>query len=168
MEFVEFTRRWFEGEIFEDCAMLAAGAATLVLALAVWRFGTSDAARAIWIPMLFAALLLSSGGTALAVNNHHRLRQFEEQWREQPAEQFVQSEKRRVEGFMGIYPMTIVFAAILFAAGTCIFAFCPAPWLRGTALVLVYVALSALVVDYFSKDRAIVYLQEIDRFLEAR
>ena len=165
MDFIEYTRKWFEGEIFEDYAMVGAGVVMLVLTFAVWRFGASDSARAIWIPMLLVALLHAAGGTSLAINNHHRLAQFEKQYQEQPIEQFVQSEKARVDGFMGIYPMTIVVAAILFVAGTCMFAFCPALWLRGTALVLIYLALSGLVIDYFSKDRALVYLQEINKFI---
>ena len=167
MDFIEYTRKWFEGEIFEDYAMVGAGVVMLVLTFAVWRFGASDSARAIWIPMLLVALLHAAGGASLAINNHHRLAQFEKQYQEQPIEQFVQSEKARVDGFMGIYPMTIVVAAILFVAGTCMFAFCPALWHRGTALVLIYLALSGLVIDYFSKDRALVYLQEINKFIGA-
>lgn len=165
MDFIEYTRKWFEGEIFEDYAMVGTGVVMLVLTFAVWRFGASDSARAIWIPMLLVALLHAAGGASLAINNHHRLAQFEKQYQEQPIEQFVQSEKARVDGFMGIYPMTIVVAAILFVAGTCMFAFCSALWLRGTALVLIYLALSGLVIDYFSKDRALVYLQEINKFI---
>ena len=165
MDFIEYTRKWFEGEIFEDYAMVGAGVVMLVLTFAVWRFGASDSTRAIWIPMLLVALLHAAGGASLAINNHHRLTQFEKQYQEQPVEQFVQSEKARVDGFMGIYLMTIVVAAILFVAGTCMFAFCPALWLRGTALVLIYLALSGLVIDYFSKDRALVYLQEINKFI---
>ena len=165
MDFIEYTRKWFEGEIFEDYAMVGTGVVMLVLTFAVWRFGASDSARAIWIPMLLVALLHAAGGASLAINNHHRLAQFEKQYQEQPIEQFVQSEKARVDGFMGIYPMTIVVAAILFVAGTRMFAFCPALWLRGTALVLIYLALSGLVIDYFSKDRALVYLQEINKFI---
>lgn len=56
MDFIEYTRKWFEGEIFEDYAMVGAGVVMLVLTFAVWRFGASDSARAIWIPMLLVAL----------------------------------------------------------------------------------------------------------------
>ena len=167
MDFIEYTRKWFEGEIFEDYSMVGAGVVMLVLTFAVWRFGASDSARAIWIPMLLVALLHAAGGASLAINNHHRLAQFEKQYQEQPVEQFIQSEKNRVDGFMGIYSMTIVVAAVLFVAGICMFAFCPVLWLRGTSLVLIYLALSALVIDYFSKNRALVYLQEINKFIGA-
>ncbi len=39
MDFIEYTKKWFEGEIFEDYAMVGAGVVMLVLTFAVWRFG---------------------------------------------------------------------------------------------------------------------------------
>lgn len=165
MEFIEYTRKWFEGEIFEDYAMMVAGIVTIVLTFAVLRFGSSDAARGIWIPMLLAGLLLSAGGLSLAINNQHRIAQFTKQYQEQPVKEFVQSEKARVDGFMSIYPMTIAVAAVLFVVGTCLFAFCSVNWVRGTSLVLIYLGLAGLVIDYFSKARALIYLEEINKFL---
>ena len=44
----------------------------------------------------------------------------------------------------------------------CLFAFCTTPWLRATALALIYLALSMLVIDYFSKERGITYQQELN------
>ena len=71
-------------------------------------------------------------------------------------------ENARVDEFMKIYPQVIIFAAVSFVVGICLFAFCSTPWLRATALALIYLALSCLVIDYFSKERGLTCRLEIN------
>ena len=44
----------------------------------------------------------------------------------------------------------------------CVFAFCDKPWLRASALALILIALAALTIDFFSKERGVIYQQELD------
>jgi len=161
MELIDYTNKWLTGEIMEDFSMVAGGVICLLLALVAWRFGTSESARAIILPLTVVAVIFIGGGTALAYNNHQRQKQFMEQYQESP-QKFLKSEKARVDDFMKIYPQTIIVSAVMMAVAICIFAFCTTPWLRASALALILVALAALTIDYFSKERGVIYQQELN------
>ena len=79
MELIDYTNKWVSGEIMEDLAMVAGGVICLLLALAAWRWGTSESARAIILPLTVVAVIFIGGGAALAYNNHQRSKQFVEQ-----------------------------------------------------------------------------------------
>jgi len=160
MELIDYTNKWLTGDM-EDFSMVAGGVICLLLALVAWRFGTSESARAIILPLTVVAVIFIGGGTALAYNNHQRQKQFMEQYQESP-QKFLKSEKARVDDFMKIYPQTIIVSAVMMAVAICIFAFCTTPWLRASALALILVALAALTIDYFSKERGVIYQQELN------
>lgn len=160
MEWIDYTNKWLTGEIREDVAIIVAGVVLLILSVLAWRFGTSESARAIVIPLLVAAILLIAMGAGLAYNNHNRREQFAQQYQESQ-QAFLESEKARVEEFMKIYPQTIIVSAVMMAAGIGLFAFCSKPTLRASALVLILIALTALTIDFFSKERGIIYQNEL-------
>ena len=161
MELIDYTNKWVSGEIMEDFAMVVGGVFCLVLALVAWRFGTSESARAIILPLTVVAIIFIGGGAALAYNNHQRSKQFVEQYQES-TEKFLESEKARVADFMKIYPQTIIVSAVMMVIAVSVFAFCDKPWLRASALALILVALAALTIDFFSKERGVIYQQELD------
>ena len=161
MELIDYTNKWVTGEIMEDFAMVAGGVICLLLALVAWRFGTSESARAIILPLTVVAVIFIGGGAALAYNNHQRSKQFVEQYQESP-QKFLESEKARVADFMKIYPQTIIVSAVMMVIAVCVFAFCDKPWLRASALALILVALAALTIDFFSNERGVIYQQELD------
>ena len=160
MELIDYTNKWLTGEIQEDLAMVAGGVVCLLLALVAWRWGSSESARAIILPLTVVAVIFI-GGAALAYNNHQRSKQFVEQYQESP-EKFLESEKARVAAFMKIYPQTIIVSAVMMVIAVCVFTFCDKPWLRASALALILVALAALTIDFFSKERGVIYQQELD------
>ena len=141
--------------------MVVGGVVCLLLALVAWRFGTSESARAIILPLTVVAVIFIGGGAALAYNNHQRSKQFVEQYQESP-QNFLESEKARVADFMKIYPQTIIVSAVMMVIAVCVFAFCDKPWLRASALALILVALAALTIDFFSKERGVIYQQELN------
>ena len=161
MELIDYTNKWLTGEIQEDLAMVAGGVVCLLLALVAWRWGSSESARAIILPLTVVAVIFIGGGAALAYNNHQRSKQFVEQYQESP-QKFLESEKARVADFMKIYPQTIIVSAVMMVIAVCVFAFCDKPWLRASALALILVALAALTIDFFSKERGVIYQQELD------
>ena len=162
MELIDYTNKWLAGEIFEGKSILIAGICLLVLTFVVWRLGSTDYARAILIPMLVVAIMHIGVGAGMIITNKQRIPQFTEQYHQQTPQEYLDSENARVDEFMKIYPQVIIFAAICFAVAICLFAFCTTPWLRATALALIYLALSMLVIDYFSKERGMIYQQEIN------
>lgn len=161
MGILEHANKWLVGEIYEDMAIVVAGIVFLLLSILAWRFGTSESARAMVVPLLVAAVLIVGLGAGLAYNNHNRMEQFAQQYDEAP-QQFLESEKTRVDSFMKIYPQTVIAASVMMTIGVCVFAFCSGPSLRASALVLVLVALTALTIDFFSKERAIIYQNAIN------
>ena len=161
MELIDYTNKWLAGEIFEDLAMVIAGIIVFILALLAWRLGSSESARAIVWPLIVAAVLLIGLGGSLAYNNHARKAQYAQQYQENP-QQFLDSEKARVDEFMKIYPQTIIVSAVIMVVAICLFAFFSTPWVRATGLTLILVALAALTIDYFSKERGITYQQELN------
>ena len=161
MELIDYTNKWLTGEIQEDLAMVAGGVVCLLLALVAWRWGSSESARAIILPLTVVAVIFIGGGAALAYNNHQRSKQFVEQYQESP-QKFLESEKARVADFMKIYPQTIIVSAVMMVIAICVFAFCDKPWLRASALALILVALAALTIDFFSKERGVIYQQELN------
>ena len=165
MELIDYTNKWLSGEIFEGKSILIAGLCLLVLTFVVWRIGSTEYARAILIPMLVVAIMHIGIGVGMVISNKQRIPQFTEQYQKQTQVEYIESENARVNEFMKIYPQVIIFAAVSFAVAICLFAFFSKPWLRATALALIYLALSCLVIDYFSKERAIIYQQEINSFL---
>ena len=161
MELITYTHKWVTGEIHEDIAIVIAGGVLLILSILAWRFGISESARATVIPLLVAAVLLIGLGAGLAFNNINREGQFEQQYKESP-QKFLESEKARVDSFMKIYPQTIIVSSVMMVIGIFVFAFCFKPWLRASALVLILVALTALTIDYFSKERGVIYQNELN------
>ena len=161
MELIDYTNKWVSGEIMEDFAMIVGGVACLVLVLVAWRWGTSESARAIILPLTVVAVILVALGGSLAYSNHTRRAQFVEQYQESP-EKFLESEKARVADFMKIYPQTIIVSAVMMVIAICVFAFCDKPWLRASALALILIALAALTIDFFSKERGVIYQEELN------
>ena len=163
MELIDYTNKWVTGEIMEDLAMVVGGVVCLVLALVAWRWGTSESARAIILPLTVVAVILIALGGSLAYSNHTRQKQFVEQYQKSP-QKFLESEKARVADFMKIYPQTIIVSAVMMVIAFCVFAFCDKPWLRASALALILIALAALTIDFFSKERGVIYQQELNSF----
>ena len=161
MELIDYTNKWLTGEIQEDLAMVAGGVVCLLLALVAWRFGTSESARAIILPLTVVAVILIGLGGSLAYSNHTRRTQFVDQYQKSP-QKFLESEKARVADFMKIYPQTIIVSAVMMVIAVSVFAFCDKPWLRASALALILVALAALTIDFFSKERGVIYQQELN------
>ena len=163
MELIDYTNKWVSGEIMEDFAMIVGGVFCLVFAFVAWRWGTSESARAIILPLMVVSVILIGLGGSLAYSNHTRQKQFVEQYQESP-EKFLESEKARVAEFMKIYPQTIIVSAVMMVIAICVFAFCNKPWLRASALALILIALAALTIDFFSKERGVIYQQELNNF----
>ena len=163
MELIDYTNKWVSGEIMEDFAMIVGGVFCIVLALVAWRWGTSESARAIILPLTVVAVILIGLGGSLAYSNHTRQKQFVEQYQKSP-QKFLESEKARVADFMKIYPQTIIVSAVMMVIAICVFAFCDKTWLRASALALILIALAALTIDFFSKERGVIYQQELNSF----
>ena len=165
MELIDYTNKWVTGEINEGRAIMIAGIVALLVTVVLWRCCSQEIVRALLIPLLIVGLFHTGTGVGMIILNRQRVEQFAQQYQQQTPQEFAQAEQARVDGFMGLYPQTIIWSTVILVVAVCLFAFFQAHWARGTALVMIYLALSLLVIDYFSKYRADVYQQELKEFI---
>ena len=158
---IEQSVAWARGEIFEATLTGIAGIAVLVLCAIAWRFGTGEAAAGLRLPLLVAGLLFLGGGVSMFRQNDELIPQMQAA-HEADASAFVEAELRRVQSFDAIYLGTMVAAALLFVLAIAIFAWSASPTLRGIGVAFALVGFAALTIDFFSHERAKVYLADLE------
>ena len=163
--FLDHAITWSKGEIFEGRMVLIFGIVTFIVGLVYAKFGTTPLAKSMVWPVLIAGILLIGGGIEANRRNVKRIQTFEKAFAEQP-QQLIQSEKERMELTRWWYPRTAAIAGGVLALGFILFMFLANSHVRSTGLVLIWIGLAILVIDYFSEERAITYqthiLEEIE------
>lgn len=74
---------------------------------------------------------------------------------------FLHAEKKRVEAFQYMYTISKVVATVCFVFTLMIFWFSKSSSLQGLGIGLTLFAISGLIVDYFSQERAEIYYKVI-------
>ena len=164
MEFIQHTINWVRGEILESVVFGAFGFITLIISIIFWRFGKTPNAKGMIIPLLVIGLFYFIAGAVNIYRNQQRIPQYQEEYQKNPVG-FVESEKNRTEGFMNIYIYTYVIGTVMILTGLILFLFVGGVNPKGIGLSLILMGLSLLCIDYFSKERAISYHNEIIKFL---
>jgi len=167
MDLIRHTITWTQGEIFEALLIGLFGVATVLAGAAFWTLGTTNAAKALFVPLLVVGLLFVLIGGASYVNNQRRIPKFEQAHAEDPAT-FMQAEKARVEGFQYMYTITMIVAAACLILASSLFWFSLNANLRAAGVALVVIGLAGLLIDFFSKERADTYYEAIQAELGAR
>ena len=140
--------------------MAIVGGVLIAVAIAVWRLGTTPAAKSLILPLLLLGGLLLIAGVSGTISNGRRIASFTQAFEASPT-QFIAAEKSRVEGFQYLYTLTLILASVSFAAAVAIFWQTHTASLRGVAVGLVLLGLSGLVIDFFAKERADTYYEAI-------
>ena len=166
MSFFTHTATWTKGEMLEAALTVGIGLLTIGVALACWWLGQTPAAKAVLIPFSLVGAILVVGGASGYLGNQKRLPEFEKNFHGNPTA-FVKAEKDRVEGFQYLYTITLVLSATCFLLASVIFWWTQNLHWRAAGIALVFLGLSGLVVDYFSKDRADSYYEAIRAELAA-
>jgi len=167
MDFINHTISWCEGEIFEGKMFSLFGFVVLIIALLYWKFGHTNFAKAMFVPLLIVGLLCSSGGLGLIYSNTQRIPQYQKEFSANQVG-FIQSEKERTENFIKWYPYTMYGMSVLIILGLCSFLFLGSPYGRSIGLSLVVFGVSILFLDHFSEERADGYHQKIQQELVKR
>jgi hypothetical protein len=160
MDFLQYTINWTRGEIFEGTMIGLFGIVTFIIGALFWKFGVTPGARAMLIPLLVLGLFFAATGISMYNTNQKRIPVFQEAHAQDPAA-FVQSERERVEGFQYLYTITLVLAPVCFVLATAFFWLSMNHHLRAVGIALVLFGLSGLVIDYFSKERADIYYEQV-------
>ena len=166
MEFFEHTANWIKGEAFEGGMIFLWGAALIILAAYFWKFGHLVTARALIIPFLVVGLFWSIAGGVGIYRNTVRVEKFQVEYKKDPVV-FVESEKKRVEGFIGWYRYLLIGWAALIITGLAIFMFWGGNHGRAIGLAVIIFAIAGLLVDHTSEHNARTYYAEINKTLSS-
>ncbi len=160
MDIINHSINWCKGEIFEGKMSLLFGAIILVVSLVYWKFGSTDAAKAIFIPLLTVAIFTLGTGYYLVSTNTKRILQFQEQYDENPSH-FIKAEKERTEAFLKWYPYTQYIMIGIMIAGMLCMILTHKPIVRAIGIALMLTAFYTFVLDHFSEERANEYHNKI-------
>lgn len=160
MNFIEYSIQWAKGEQYEGICIAIEGVLTLVLAFALWKYGSSLNAKSLVIPSLIFGLTFTLMGAFMIYSNAQRQVSFRQSY-EISSEQFIKDEKMRVEDFQFMYPASLAISAICFLVTLVAFVWADNSSLHAIGIILSVFGLSLIVIDYFSKERAMIYYQHI-------
>lgn len=124
-----------------------------------WWGGTAHA-KALLVPLLALGILLASIGVSMVASNSKRLAEFQQSY-EQDRPAFVIAEKKRVEDFQYLYPMSLVMSLVCFLLTVGLLYFSASPTWGAWAVAIMLLGMAFVVIDYFSKERAEIYYQHL-------
>lgn len=166
MEIIEHSLTWIKGEIFEARLILLFSLLTILSAFLFWKVGATPNAKAMLFPLLVAGIMFGTIGIGMLYNNPKRVVEFQKTFTENP-KAFTNSEKERVETFVGWYPKTRIIFAILGAVGIFTYMLWASPIGRAIGIALIIMMLATFVIDHFSEERAEIYYKKIEVALKS-
>ena len=166
MAFIKHTLNWFKGESFEGGMIILWGLLVIGLATYFWKFGHSSAIRIMIIPFFVVGLFWGGAGSIGLYVNSHRVEKFKIEYNKAPAK-FIESEKKRVEGFFKWYPYLLAGWSVLILIGLSVFMFWGGTLGRAIGLAVILFAVPGLLVDHTSEHNAQTYYSEIKKALDA-
>ena len=160
MNFIQHTIEWYKGEVFEALLSFGFGIFIIILGIIFGRFGSTEGAQAMVIPLVVIGIIIGGSGAYNAYSNQKKIEELRNNSPSYTTE-FIQSEKERVERFQYLYTFTKFLATGLFASALLIFFFVSNKNGLAIAITMIIMGLSGLVIDFFSKERADIYYEII-------
>lgn len=162
---IEHTLNWYKGEIFEAKFILAFGVATILVATLFRYFGNTLNSKALFIPLLIVGLIFIAIGGSMGYSNQKTIRTIEQASKENIGE-FVSAEKKRVEDFQYLYPLSLSISAVCFVIAVVFLGFMKNHHLHSIAIALTVFGFAFMVIDYFSKERSAIYYKQIINYTQ--
>ncbi len=163
MNLINHTINWYKGEIFEATIIGITGSIILVVSLLFWKLGRTPNTQAITIPLSIVSLILILASVFMIYNNTRTLRSIILSTIENQSN-FFMLEKQRVEDFQSLYTYIKIGAGICFFIAIGLFFITENRHWQAIAIMLILIGFSGLVIDYFSKERAAIYYNELLKF----
>lgn len=164
MDFIEHTATWVKGEAFLAGLVALMGGTIVLWALYLWRFGQSETSRALVIPLLVVGVLASVGGGIGRYNQAGRVERLRAAHDEDP-KAFVQAEKERVDGFIGLYRYLFAAWSALILVGLALFFLWGGNLGRAIGMTVALTGVSLLLIDHISQNNALAYNKAIHETL---
>ncbi|MCC5945331.1 MAG: hypothetical protein JJT94_10370 [Bernardetiaceae bacterium] len=160
MNILEHSIAWAKGEQFEGMCIAIGGLATIVLTFLFWKYGTTPNAKSLVLPSLVLGVLFILMGIAMINSNGKRPVAFQQAY-ESDSVQFLLDEKKRVEEFQILYPISLGVSAVFFLITLIGFVWTRNPTIHAIGIALSVFGWALIVIDYFSKERAAIYYEQI-------
>ncbi|MEC5395123.1 manganese efflux pump [Bergeyella sp. RCAD1439] len=160
MDMIQNTINWYNGEIFEGKFILGFGFFLILTALLFYFLGNTPAAKALLIPMLIIGLFFSITGVNMIYSNGKQKQEIVKRYEQNPKE-FINTEIKRVNDFQYLYPMSIAISLACFLIAVALLYFTQNIYLKAIAISLILFGMAFAVIDYFSKERATIYYEQL-------
>lgn len=157
---VQNTLNWYNGEIFEAKFILGFGIVLIVISLLFYYLGNTPSAKALLLPIMITGLIFAGIGGSMAYSNSNKKEKIQSTYDSNPSE-FHQSEIKRVEDFQYLYPMSIGISLVSFLVALGLLYFVKNIQWQAVAIALILFGTAFAVIDYFSKERASIYYNQL-------
>lgn len=157
---VQNTLNWYNGEIFEAKFILGFGIVLIVISLLFYYLGNTPSAKALLLPITITGLIFAGIGGSMAYSNSNKKEKIQSTYDSNPSE-FHQSEIKRVEDFQYLYPMSIGISLVSFLVALGLLYFVKNIQWQAVAIALILFGTAFAVIDYFSKERASIYYNQL-------
>lgn len=160
MDIMQNTINWYNGEIFEGKFILGFGLFLILTALLFYFLGNTPTAKALLIPMLVIGIFFSITGANMIRSNGKQKQEIAKKYEQNPKE-FINAEIKRVDDFQYLYPMSIAISLVCFLIAIALLYFIQNVHLKAIAISLILFGMAFAVIDYFSKERATIYYEQL-------
>jgi len=164
MIFIEHTLTWCRGEILEGKIVLAYAFGLIVMSFLIWKFSSITSQKVLFIPLLISAVFYLGIGSTLWISNAKQVEKYQVDYKKDPVA-FVQNEKIRTDKFINRYPKTAWSFIIISILALFFYVLSDKSYIQALSLGILLFCFSGLVVDYFSKERAAIYSENIKKEL---
>lgn len=154
------TINWYNGEIFEGKFILGFGFFLILTALLFYFLGNTPSAKALLIPLLVIGIFFSLTGANMIRSNGKQKQEIAKKYEQNPKE-FINAEIIRVDDFQYLYPMSIAISLACFLIAIALLYFTQNVHLKAVAISLILLGMAFAVIDYFSKERATIYYEQL-------
>lgn len=160
MDIMQNTIDWYNGEIFEGKFILGFGFFLILTALLFYFLGNTPNAKALLIPMLVIGIIFSITGANMIRSNGKQKQEIAKKYEQNPKE-FVKAEIKRVDDFQYLYSMSIAISLACFLIAIALLYLTQNVNLKAIAISLILFGMAFAVIDYFSKERATIYYEQL-------
>lgn len=154
---------WYNGEIFEARFILGFGVITIVVGLLFYFYGNVPTAKALLIPLIVIGSIFTAIGANMSLSNQKKVSEVVATYTKDKVA-FVDAEKKRVEDFQYLYPMSIGISLVCFAVALGLLYFVKNTQWQAIAIALILFGSAFAIIDYFSKERATIYYEKLINF----
>ncbi|QCW98691.1 hypothetical protein FGM00_00590 [Aggregatimonas sangjinii] len=160
MGFLEHTAIWVKGEVLHGKVMTLLGMVLLLCCFFIWRNG-NELLKGMLIPILLVVLITVGFGTMLMTTRPKHLQKLVIASRTNQREVF---EKERARAFknQNAYSKYYIAWAIVLMGGLIFFFLTNRLYCKGLALGILFLAISALIIDTLMHERSKTYYHAIE------